>query len=315
MIESEWPVPQEPMSLGEVYRSAFRLVRRTAARGLTLALVLLVPLYVVLADVARTFFLKTAAAFGSQSGSPADVAEESIAAMYAQVAGDATPLVLLSLVLLVVSTLVQLANTVEAWDHALLIDRSISEWFARIFGRPFVTAFAQLVVMLMFIGAIFGMAMLFAAIFAGAAGPAGISLAMGAATGLLLYLALKVAFRLHEIVADDRGPWRSLVSSAALVRGSWFKVFATLFPVVVALVVLSEIAQRLLGGSIDTAAIQGTDESFEGLAAGYRALAAAFTTQQAIALGVISAVAQYFIVNVLTPLYVDLRARRGDFEE
>lgn len=314
MSESEWPVPQRPMGLGTIYLSSLRLAARSI-RGLAVALVVLVPLYALFGSVARSFLLEAAAIFERQGALAAEATPELLAAAFGQIAGAGSLLFLLVLVIVVATTVVQLAMTSDAWDRAVGIERGTGAWIASVAGRPLATTAVQLVIVLV-LTSMFGIAIVIAtAVFAGVAGEAGGDLIFVGSSLVLVFLVVATAFRLHEIVADARGPWRSLVSSAALVRRRWWKVFLAMMPLFALSMVLSEIVARLVPGhAIDPSVVESDATTIGAMAIAYREIGQFFSPVRAASLGVVSALTQFALVILLTVLYVDLRARRGDFD-
>jgi hypothetical protein len=301
-IDTDWPVPQRPMGLGTIYASAGRLSARTALRGLGAALLLIVPCYLLMGSAMRAFFLGAARIVTEHGSDLSQLQPQDLG----DVAGSFAFAMAMALLLALASSIAQLAVTVECWDRSLLIERTTGDWLRRLFGRPMAMMIAQLVV-LMLVLTVAGFAyILLAAALAGAAGSIGGDIAIFLPMAVVIYFAIATVFRLHEIVADDRGPWRSLLSSMALTRGHWWKVIVVLLP----LGLVAGGISQLISPSIDTIDI----DDIKSVAAGYRSMAAAFTPLHSLLLGLLSAVAQFLLINLLTALYVDLRARRGDFD-
>lgn len=300
-IDNDWPVPQRPMGIGAIYLSTLRLAGRTALRCLPVAFLLIVPVYLLLGSAMRALLLD-ASRIIAENGS--DISQLSPQAA-GDLAGSFAFAGVASLVLLVAITVAQLATTIDAWDHAVGVTRPFGDWLRRVFGRPMAMTLAQIVILTLLLTTIVLAYMLLATLLV-AVGDAGTSIATFLVLFAILYVAIATVFRIHEIVADDRGPWRSLLSSIALTRGNWFRVIATLLPPLSILLVASELLSPATA-DIDL-------EEVESIAIGYRAMADAFTTGRSLALGAIAAVMQFLVVNLLTALYVDLRARRGDFD-
>jgi hypothetical protein len=301
----EGPVPQRPMNILELFGSTGRLSLLTIGRGLIPALVLIVPAYMLLGSTLRAFLLELSRIFGAQTGSESTMTPEAGMQLIGDIVGASAMLMFGTAVVVVASTVAQLAVIIDGWDRATGVRRSLGDWLRRLTGRPLASAFAQLFVLMALLSMLLLGTMGIAAVLAGA-GPYGASLVSFAFFGAIVFLAIGTVFRMHEIVADDRGPWRSLLSSIALSRGHWIRIVAVLLP----LVVIALIATELIG---PTAPIVIAGD-FAARAMGYRQMAEGLTPERVIQLGALSAIIQFLGINALTALYVELRARRGDFD-
>jgi len=299
--EHDWPVPQRPMGIFAIYRATARLVARTAPRGLAAAIVLIVPCYLLLGGAMHAFFLDAARIVSEHGSDLSELTPQSLG----DVTGSFAFAGLTGLLLALASSVAQLATTVESWDRAVGVGRGIGGWLRRLTGRPLAMMLAQVIVLLLMVSVILFAYLLLSTVLR-AAGPGMEDIALFAAMAALVYFGVATVFRLHEIVSDDRGPWRSLLSSMALVRGYFWKVLAALLPLAAVLIAGSE----AISPSIDTIDINDATS----IVTGYRAMASAFTPERSLLLGILSAVAQFLLTNLLTAQYVDLRARRGDFD-
>jgi hypothetical protein len=138
----------------------------------------------------------------------------------------------------------------------------------------------------------------------------------------LWYFIVATIMRLHVVVAEDRGPWHGLVGSYNLVKGNWWRTLAVLavLGAVYGLLVLPIVLPTIIpfinfiigfasehrgGGPLapDEVAVllSHIGDIFSPLVMGL--------------LGVLGAAFSLMSINSLTALYVDLRARRGDFGE
>jgi hypothetical protein len=128
---------------------------------------------------------------------------------------------------------------------------------------------------------------------------------------VLLYFSAATLFRIHEIVADDRGPWHGLISSIALARVDLLRVFLTFLVLVVMASVFAGIWYVLA-----VAPVVGAEPAVStnaSLAQESRFVASLLTWRSTVSAGLLLALGLALGVNIVTSLYTDLRARRGDF--
>lgn len=315
MSELEWHVPQRPMGLWSIYRSSLWLCAHTAARGLTAAIVILLPLFYLFGSSAQSFFVSAARVIDQQIAINATASPEVFASVMTRVAGHSLPVVILMFAILVATVVIQVMTAVDSWDRALAVDRTFGAWLARAARRPLATSLMQIAIILVLSAGGFVFAVALSAIVDSAQTGQVLSMMLIAVLVAIVYVAIVTLFRMHEIIADDRGPWRSLWSSASLVRGHWWKVARTLIIPLAVLLVISEIIARVLpGGTTRMATIDPDMSDLKTLAAAYHELATVFTPSRAVILGALWAFAQFYVTNLLTAMYVDLRARRGDFD-
>jgi hypothetical protein len=303
------------MSIGMIFASTGRLALRTAARGLSLALLVLVPLHILLGTVARRYFLDAATIMSGYAGKGDEATPELMARMIEQIVGASMSLFAVILLLVLGFTVAQLAITIESWDHAVGLVRSVREWLARVFGRPLATTLTQVLILILLVGAFVFAALLFATALTAVSGEIGTTFILFVVVAIAGYFGVATVFRLHEIVADERGPWRSLISSIALARGHWAKVFFTIVPAALVYYLVAETIGSLVTGRLtDPPIFSDTANDIGSLVEMYRFMANQSSPAQSTVFGIISALGLFLVVNLVTALYVDLRARRGDFD-
>jgi hypothetical protein len=303
--EETWPVPQRPMQLLDIYRSTGRLAVRTALRSLPIALALLVPLAMMLGAAFRTLLREFARILADHGGSEAELSQEAATQLMMSIGGATVTFAGTAILVFIASNVVQLVVTSESWDHTVGEQRTLREWLRRTFGRPVAMTLAQAVLLMVLLFAISLVASFFLAAFSAAGDVAG-TIGAFVISAVIVYLFIGTIFRLHEIVADDRGAWRSLISSFALARGHWWKILLTLLPLILLYLVCGEL--------ISPATTQLQDDALSARAESFRELARGYGPGRWAALGALWAAFHFLGVNLLTALYVDLRARRGDFD-
>ena len=320
-IEPEWPVPQRPMELKAIFVAAERLALRTFRRGFTAALLLIAPATMLFGSAVRQLTLAMAEIFEkhpelASAGGGAEVTMQVSMAAF-EPAGTAMTMVLLTgLLLIMCSAVAHLAVITDAWEWAVGARATLREWIGRSLGRPLQTTIVQTVLMIVLVMLAGVAAMLIMAMFIGIVDPV---LGMFISAVIILFIGVRLMiatiFRTHEIVADDRGPWRSIISSMALVKGDWWRVFRGLLVFGVSMFVLGQIIDQLFPGPrVDPAMLQSEPEDAADFVALYRLMARILTPEYTLTIGVVGALGQFALANLLTAQYVDLRARRGDFE-
>ena len=214
----------------------------------------------------------------------------------------------------------QTAATLVSWETLTGNDLSFGEMIRRTFNRSFWYVVAQGFVL----GAVVALssgALGFLALIAGIAtfGIGALVVYMGYYV-LIIYAMVAIAFRIHLIVVEGRGPWQGLIASIALVKNSWWRVFGVLFVigVITAILVMPVLIPQIISlvSSLSTLPPprQGENDP-EFLMALSTLLGQALSPWTFVAFGLIIPAIHLFSINALTLLYTDLRARRGDFEE
>jgi hypothetical protein len=302
------------MGFGTIYRSTGRLIARTAVRGVLSSLVLIVPAYMFVGVTTRAFLLDAVAIIERHAAKGAEATPEVLQQIVAEIAGGALMVVGAVMLLVLGATIVQVLVTVDSWDHAVGVRRDVVGWLRKSFGRPFAVALAQvLIIAIMMAMFLFAFAMV-SAILSAATGGFGATLLAISSVVVLVFFLVATLFRLHEIVADERGPWRALVSSAALVRPEFWRTIATIAPMVIVFYLAGDIVGLAISSSTPPPVLREESIDLRELGEIYRTMAAGLAPAATALIGSIAALTQFITINLLTALYVDLRARRGDFD-
>jgi hypothetical protein len=212
------------------------------------------------------------------------------------------------------STIIQVVVIAAGWNHLVEEETTLIAILRKVFARAVWVALLQTILLIMIIGVgILGIAvlggMLGGALMSGGTG--------GKVLGFLIvlivllagfigaiYLGVASVFRMHEVVCEDRGPWRGLISSMALVKGSWWRVLGLILVVAVLAGIGMVVIQSIIGLVVPSPPGDGVSAM----------IARVTDWRLAILNSIPTALFWLFFVNFLTLLYTDLRVRRGDFD-
>ncbi len=222
--------------------------------------------------------------------------------------------------------IVQTASTLFAWEAADGRRMGMLEGLGVILRRPFWMVMAQtfmvgLIVMLAFVAfIILGAGAAVGATAADTGGSSSTILSILAIIffGALLYFFMATLLRVHCVVIEERGPWRGLIASMALTKGNWWRVLGIVVIAYVALVLLTAPFLLLANDNmIDILQMMrgGTSDDPEVLAERLASLSSLFSWKVMLPQIIQSIMLWPILSNFLTAIYIDLRARRGDFEE
>lgn len=128
----------------------------------------------------------------------------------------------------------------------------------------------------------------------------------------MLYLLIATMFRIHNIVAQDRGPWQGLIASIALAHSNLLRLSGVLILTAVIYGIFAWLVLMAMGESSTGGWAFDPEKGLSEAAA--RELRDSVTWGSSIVSSLLNSLFLVFISYLLTPLYVDLRARRGDFD-
>lgn len=186
--------------------------------------------------------------------------------------------------------------------------------------RPFKRALWMVIAHMLIIGGIASLGSMVLVPFV-AVGTA-VVLPLGIAAGFgfflaLLYFIVAASLSVHFIALDDRGPWKGLIASITLVKNDWWRAFSLLAIIwCVVAVIAAPAGIWMVLNVIDVVRTLGIVSNPED-----PAVAAEFFAQigrmlspwMFVIYGVASSAFSLLMINAQTVLFVDLRARRGDF--
>ena len=221
-----------------------------------------------------------------------------------------TPLVLAGAVNLLGTVLVMTMLVVTGWFSINGEDLRPGEMMSITFGRPFWMALIQTLMFLFFAVLLSMIVAVFCFAIMGENSRTAIPYV---SMLLLLYPLIATIFRIHNVVAQDRGPWQGMIASIVLANSNFLRLFAALIIAAVAYGAFSWLVGLAMGHSSMMGLSMGGDE--KGLsAAAAREIRDNVTWGSSIISSLLNSLFLIFLSYLLTPLYVDLRARRGDFD-
>jgi hypothetical protein len=317
MNESE-PLHFEPAGFGTILGNGFTLLGRTISNSGVLTLLMVIP-FSILLTYGLSSYLTAIAGFVGSAESPESVNAEQIGKMMGPI------LLFYALVFLYLLAMLatQTATVLFAWEAAEGRRMGIGEALGRIIRKPLWIVLVQTVmILIIMMMAFFAFSLILAALVGGAT--AGDS--PGAAVALVpvltvlfgagvVYFLVATIFRVHRVTIEDRGPWHGLVASIALVKGNWWRVFGLLFVIYLIVFAVSIPFFALIGDDlIDmSAAMRAGTANNPAVMAEFAENMAALFSWKFVVFQIVQGVATWLLLsNLLTAMYIDLRARRGE---
>lgn len=306
----------QPMEFGEIYGTTFSLIRRTLGVAIiSIVLIAASTMLVMTAGMNMQAASAQMAASGviDENGQPVDKNDtEALERAAAPVMAALVPLGGAMVLMLVVSVFAQVATAMAGW-HALTDEPlTVGEIVSRSLGRSFWISLVQTIILL-FVMMIVGVNyVVLTVVLAGGPGhgpPLFLTVVMML---VIAYAFVVTSMRIHRVVVEGRGPWRGIISSIALVNPMLMR---TLGIVVVGMIGWGAIMylQSVLTGTSDTMTNGGGGAS--AIIQQYELMKKVVTPATMALGGLLTALASVFFFYLFTPIYADLRARRGDFLE
>jgi hypothetical protein len=310
-----------PLSFGEIYSSAWSLLPRTLPNAGLMALLIMVPFTWVNWLQQKSLMLDFVEIMPRLNSSSNSAPPELIAMM-----GSILGMVGLNLLggLLIVWLLN--AMVTAAWGgyngHTVGIGSMLREAGGKRYWYSVVQFFIVFAILFMAYIVFIVLFLLVSLVFA----PLGIILFPLFFAAALYFMGLIVLSR-HQIMLEGRGPWRGLIASMSLIKGNWWKTIALCILLIVPFMLLSsavyfpmvqDIAAFVKSHPEFVKAMSpavGTQPDQTVIASFYKMLANTIPGWIFPILGAIQAISLVVLNNGLTALYVDLRTRRGDFNE
>lgn len=312
-----------PLSFGEIFSHGWSLLPRTLPNAGLLGLLFFVPLAWLIGTQVQNFmigFAEVAPHLNAASGNapPPGMIEwlMSLAMVF-----------VLGLIGIILLSYVQNAMVIAAWEgyngRTIGFGDMMREAWGRRFWHSVVQYFMFMAITLM------------VSIVLGVVG-VGLQLAMGKVGGNISSLISNVAvqyftiitlLRTQQVMLERRGPWRGLIASISLIKGNFWKAAGLyilfIIPIaIVGVVVLFPAIQDFIAA---TASQSGLMDAANGTGGGtpdtvaiaklYTIIAEALQSWMFPVLGALSVIGLLVMNNGMTALYVDLRTRRGDFNE
>lgn len=296
-------VPQ-PMGFGEYFTSTLKLIQRTLGTAAIPAFVILVAMSIIQGFGTLLYFEGAVEALPLLG---AGASQEDQAAGGMMILKALVPLILTSLVAVLGLIFVQVMTAVAGWHSLNNEPLGLGEIMERTVGRPLWFGVVQTIILSLIMGAI----LLFLAIILFSAG-----LVQGSSSTVIfllvsLYPFIATTFRIHKTSIEDRGPWQGLISSIVLVNSNFARVFGALAVFGVIFGVVAYGIGMVTGTSGMTMSTGGSDPAANLEA--MKSMLQNYTWGTIITSGLVSSAMMVFGCYLLTPLYADSRARRGEF--
>ncbi len=304
----------QPMEFGEIYGTTFSLIRRTL--GVAIISIVLIAASTMLGMTAMMNMQAASAEMAAsgvidENGQPVDKNDtEALERAAAPVMAALVPLGGAMVLMLVVSVFSQVATALAGW-HALADEPlALGEILRRSFGRPFWISLVQTIILL-FVVMIVGVN--YVVLTVALAGGPGNSPPLFLTVVVMLAIAyafVVTSMRMHRVVVEGRGPWRGIISSIALVNPMLMRTFGIIAVGMIGWGAIMYL-QSVLTGTSDTMTNGGGGAS--AIIQQYEIMKKVMTPTTMALGGLLTALASVFFFYLFTPIYADLRARRGDF--
>jgi hypothetical protein len=310
-----------PLQFGEILGTGWRLTRRTAPTAGVLVLITLIPLGIITGAIIHGVLRGVGDIINDPAMHVRNPDSQIVMRHLMPMFLSFLFIIPLGIVAAMLGMLGQTAITIASWEEINGRTIGFGEMLRRSFKRPYWYGLAQIAIMYgIQIGANFVMTI--AALILGFVtfGIGAIVIYVAYLLGII-YFYLATAFRMHTIVAEECDPWKGLVSSYNLVKNNWWHTFAPmlLLMAVYYLLLIPILLPGILPFIRFIAAMsqypRGTPPDPADVAALMTSLGNVFSPWTLGALAIVGAIVMLLIVNTLTALYVDLRARRGDFTQ
>jgi len=297
----------EPMGFGELFTRTFALIGRTLSSAALPALVIIIVLMIIQGFGTMLYF------DGAIKAMPLlrpDASEEDLAAGGTMILKALVPMLLTWLVLGFGLVFVQVMTAIAGWNALNDEPLTLGELMDRTVGRPLWYGILQTIIfgLILFVVLMILSIIMFGAGGGGAAG--GIILGL-----IFLYPLLATALRIHEVSIEDRGPWHGLIASIALVNSNFGRIFGALAVYgIIFGVILIGISTITGTGGLSMMGMQGSQGNDPAAALEtLKMVRENYTWGVVILNSIVVGIVSIFGLYLLTPLYADSRARRGDF--
>lgn len=297
----------QPMSFGGLFSNTIALIRRTLSSAAIPAFLILLGLSLIQGFGSMLHF-EGAMEATKLPGFREGASQEEVGAAQLKVLVSMVPMFLTILLSVLGIIFVQTMITIASWEAANDRPISFGELMDETVGRPFWMGVVQtillaffLTVLVTFIGII-----LFAT-----GGEKGVATGSYIIMVVLLYPIIATVFRLHKIAIEHRGPWQGMIASIVLVNSNFLRVIAALVIPGAIFFLIAVLVGEMMGVNPWDMDTGGSDPKAQ--VARIRQMHESYTWGVVISNSTISSLFTLFISYLLTPLYIDSRARRGEF--
>ncbi|MBS1911810.1 MAG: hypothetical protein JST22_07475 [Bacteroidetes bacterium] len=302
-----------PMDLGDQFATTFQLIRRSA--GVFLLAVVLMAACSILYQNASYHMMGRMAEIAASGGMSDNADPELRQQMGMQMLSTTAANLGFFLIYIMVLVFSHVMAAIAGWEAVNAREISLGAVFTRAIGRPFWASLLQTIIMVML--AVVVVAIVYITFIAVAGvGASRSPLPLLLIVLILLYPLVATAFRIQKVSIESRGPWKGLIASIALVKGNWGRTFLTLLIAAIGGGVLIFLTGMLTGGGMAFQfGSRGGGNDPQAIIDAYNKMKESYSIGSLVATNIVSAFAYTFCFFLLTPMYTDLRARRGELLE
>lgn len=308
-----------PLEFGELFGRGFELTRRTFSSAGVISIILYVLIGVVAGLLFKSVFTSLGDVIAGAELTRNDEAAASAVAM--NMLSAFAGFIPLALFALFAYPFMITACTTAGWEATNDNDISIGELISRSIGRPMWHIVAQYVLLFVAYLVLSFALSLIMGLFVAILGEGGGRLVSFAFLVGMVYLGVCLSMASHKIVIEGRGPIKSLGASFALVKGNWWRVAGVFIILIIGYYALTVVIALVFAGSMMSALVDFASlaESARGnpsaTASLFANFASVFPLWIFVVFGALGGAFALVMTNMLTAIYTDLRARRGEFQE
>lgn len=311
--------PLRPMEFGEILATGWRLTRRTIPTAGLLTLIISVGLALLMVPFLREFMLGISNIILDPAMHVAEPDPDVIMRHIMPMMGSMIVFGLVAFLAFFLALFTQTATTIASWDAMNDEETSLGDLIKRSLRRPYWYVLAQAVIMYAFVSLANIVVAIVGTILAAVTMGIGYILLQFVYQVALIYFVIATIFRIHQVVIGDRGPWQGMIASIALVKDNWWRTFGVMFVIVVILSiilipVMLPIFIPMIGEFMQLAEMsQGQEPDPAAVATAFTNIANSISPFWIVLVAIVSSAMTLLTINTITAMYVDLRARRGDF--
>ncbi len=301
------------MDLGDQFAATFLLIRRSA--GVFLLAVVIIAACSILYQNASYHMMGRMAEIAASGGMSDNADPELKKQMGMQMLSASASNLGFFVIYIMVLVFSQVTAAIAGWEAINAREISFGAVLTRSIGRPFWASLLQTIVMVMLAVMVAAVVYIAFVVVAGA-GASRSLLPLLLILLILLYPFVATAFRIQKVSIESRGPWKGLIASIALVKDNWWRTLLTLLIAAIGGGVLIFLAGMLTGGGMAFQfGSRGAGNDPQAIIDAYNKMKESYSIGSLVATNIVSALAYTFCFFLLTPMYTDLRARRGELLE
>ena len=305
-----------PVGIGRVFSRGWDLAIRTLPNAGAILITVYLPMTVILGMLVRNMFFTIA----QMISNPAAFNEhdpEVFTHLFLPMIGSYFSIWLVSILFQFLIPYAGTAAIMANWDEATDRESTVGELLRRAIRRPFWYIIVQGILISIIVSVAYGILMAIGGVIGMITHGIGFAIIPLALMVGIVYFGVATSMARHEIVAADRGPWKSLISSMSLVKGNWGKVFTVLALTMIACwVLLVPITIPMVIRIVDAIPVVDSYPQNDPRIAitMLGAISSFFSPWLMAAVGTLAAVSTHFYTSLLTSLYVELRTSHAEIE-